>query len=201
MTRRLCWLPFLLASLTLPTIATAGPPTLEVRVHQLMTNQSLRPLLSGASLHSGDWVGFSVRVNQPAYVYVAQIFTDGSAAVHFPEGSGDLLLQPGLELPIPGGGELFQLDDVVGEERVYFIASERPLGNADARIAAALDLIHTRGAPSEGEPRGGTGSQPSDDFGMPDRRGLVKKRPTFVEVTADSGGVAVFSFIIRHLSR
>ncbi len=197
MIRHLSTLPLLLAALFLAPSAVAEPPTLTIRVHQLLSDQTLRPLQSGDTLQSGDWVGFTIRVDQPAYVYVAQVFADGSAAVHFPEGDDDVLLQPGLDLPIPGGGLFFQLDEEVGEERTYFIASERPLGDADARTAAAVGLIRARALESNGE----ADSPPSDDFGLPDRRGLVKKRPTFVEVTADIGGVAVFPFVIRHLPR
>lgn len=183
-----------LVALGLAGAALAQPPALEIRVRQLLSDQTLRPLASGDTLVSGDWVGFSVRVDQPAYIYVAQVFADGSAALHFPEGAGDVRLEPGRELPIPGGGYYFQLDDEVGEERVYFIASERPLKDVDQRLDHILQQIGSRGL----APEKGSGADDWDDFGMPGRRGLHKRLPDFDKVRAGEDGVAVFPFVIQH---
>lgn len=176
----------------------AEPPTLEVRVHQLMEDHSLRPLQSGDALRSGDWVGFALRVDQPAFVYVVQKFADGSAVIHFPKKGGEFRLQPGLEMPIPSDGNFFELDDVAGEERIFFIASVQPLGDADSRLKSTLELIR-RAEDSAGS---GKGQETQwEDFGLPDRRGLVEKKPTFTRVTVDDAGVALFSFLIEHLPR
>jgi hypothetical protein len=197
MSRGLCLLALLLAAAGPARAADSPSPTLEARVHQLMSDHSLRPLASGDSLRSGEWVGFTVRVDQPAYVYVVQKFADGSATIHYPKNDEDVLLQPGLELPIPGNGNFFELDDDTGEERIFFIATVRPLGDTDSRLKSTLELIRHQGksARGEGSPR------PWEDFGMPDRRGMVEKKPSFVKVTVDNQGVAVFAFLIRHLPR
>ena len=106
------------------------------------------------------------------------------------------MLEPGRELPIPGGGYYFQLDDEVGEERVYFIASERPLKDADERLADLLEQIGSRGVTPE--KRLEEGVDDWDSFGMPGRRGFHKRLPDFDQVRAGDDGVAVFPFVIQH---
>lgn len=94
----------------------------------------------GATLKSGDKIALSVSVSRPAYVYVLQFFADGSAEVLFPG--------PGEERPINGtqrvpGTGWFQLDNAVGEENVYVVASAEPIAKADAAVMKTVDTVRT----------------------------------------------------------
>ena len=94
----------------------------------------------GATLKSGDKIALSVSLTRPAYIYVLQFFPDGSAEVLFPG--------PGEEHPITGtqrvpGTGWFQLDDAVGEENVYVVASAEPLAQADAAVMKTVDTVRT----------------------------------------------------------
>lgn len=108
---------------------------------------SQKPVAMGSTLRSGDRIALSLTVTRPAHIYVMQFFPDGSADVLFPK--------PGEEKPmsgtqrIPGTG-WFELDNVVGDENVYVVASVEPLAQADAAVKRTVDVVRTsRKAPPE----------------------------------------------------
>lgn len=119
------------------------PLALTVRVNG-KAGRLLRALDPGDTLHSGDLVELVVSVDRPAFVYIVQRFPDGSAAVLHPE-SGDLQLPAALETRLPEPGAWYQLDQTVGEEHLYVVASERPLSDADREVAEALARVRTEG--------------------------------------------------------
>jgi len=94
----------------------------------------------GATLKSGDKIALSVSVSRPTYIYILQFFADGSAEVLFPG--------PGEERPVNGtqrvpGTGWFQLDDAVGEENVYIVASAELIAKADAAVMKTVDTVRT----------------------------------------------------------
>jgi hypothetical protein len=117
----------------------------ELRVQvQARAGRLLRTLEPGESLQSGDLVQFLVSVDRPAWVYVVQRFSDGSASVLYPE-HADVRLQPGLETRIPEAGSWFRLDEIPGEEHVFFVASTRPLAEADREVYEAVEAVRVEG--------------------------------------------------------
>jgi hypothetical protein len=193
-----------------------SPLTLSIRV-QTKEGSALRSLADGETLRTGDVIQFMVAVDRPAYVYIVQYFADGSAAVLHPEG-GDAQLKPGYEARIPEPGQVFKLVPPAGAEVVYFIASQKTLGEADVRVAEALRVIRAvsasppapskaamsataPGAGIKGERPAPAGPPAPSAFGLGTRGRLVKvpaggSPPISIQAGAD--GVAIYAFTIRH---
>lgn len=125
------------------TAAEAPALALTVRVNG-KAGRLLQALESGDTLTSGDLVEVVVATDRPAYVYLVQRFADGSAVVLHPE-SGDLQLQGGLETRLPEPGAWYRLDEATGEEHLYIVASEQPIGAADSVLAEALAEVRSEG--------------------------------------------------------
>jgi len=189
--------------------------TLSIRV-QAKEGSALRSLADGETLRTGDVIQFMIAVDRPAYVYIVQYFADGAAAVLHPEG-GDAQLKPGYEARIPEPGQVFKLVPPAGAEVVYFIASQKTLGEADQRVAEAVRMIRAAGTSlgtatvtaSASTPGAGTkaerpvtaGPPPPSAFGLGTRGRLVKvpaggSPPISIQAGAD--GVAIYAFTIRH---
>ncbi len=183
------------AGSTTTTADKAGSKAFELTFQTFASSEGgQRGVDQGATLKSGDKIALSVTVSRPAYIYVLQFFPDGSAEVLFPG--------PGEELPVSGTQRVpntgwFQLDDAVGEEHVYVVASAEPLAKADGAVKKTVDTVRiTRKAPPE--PAAGTAiTEPAHD--MPDptkpdpatpdpiRPDPVKPEPVKPEPTNPSG--------------
>ncbi len=107
-----------------------------------VVSESGGPIAPGATLHSGDKVAMQVDADHALHVYVMEFFPDGSAAVLFPEAGEDDRVSGARRVPPTGW---FQLDNSVGRENVYVVASVRPLEQADASVHAAYSEIRTSG--------------------------------------------------------
>jgi hypothetical protein len=117
----------------------------------------LEPLAAGASLASGARYAVRFALNTRAYVYVVQEDAAGHLTRLFPNaayGSGTNPVRPAIDYFLPGGDRLFQLDDTLGTERVYLLATRLPArdvedvvarldgaGNPAARAAAAQEMV------------------------------------------------------------
>ncbi len=198
-----------------------GSVTLSVHV-QARSGTVTRTLRNGDSLKTGDLIEFAVAVDNPAFVYAIQYFPDGSAQVLHPE-VGEVRLAAGQEVRIPDPGSWFQLVGTPGEERIYFVASTRPLHDVDERVAEAVKTIRLSSPGADANPSGGQGAAPKPTvsakttissgprpaavppptaFGLGTRGRLVKVTPTAAEprdgIVSDASGVAIYEFLIRH---
>lgn len=98
----------------------------------------------GDTLSTGDKLWFRVRTDGPAYIYVIQIFPDGSAGLLYPE-RGDVLLRAGTAQRVPSDPhQHFVLDDTPGLEHVLLIASRISLDEADSRLADLVEIVRSR---------------------------------------------------------
>jgi hypothetical protein len=204
---------------TLLGIAQAPPSTMAVRDMELTLSirvqaqigATIRPLRDGDSLQTGDRLEFHIAVDRPGYAYVLQYLPDGSANVLYPE-RDDALLRGGYEVRIPEPGSWFEVTDPPGVERIYFVASIRPLGEADKRVAEAIRLIRSaESQPAEAKLAGqrlsgssaSSAAPPPLAFGLETRGRLIKVRPgndvTSTSIRADGNGVAIYRFSIRHV--
>jgi len=91
---------------------------------------SFEVLKNGSALHSGDHYKIIFTPNQDCYVYIFQIDSANKVYSLFPmEKFGKLTLnnvnplQAGQTYYIPAEGKSFILDDQVGTEHIYFLAS------------------------------------------------------------------------------
>ena len=94
-------------------------------------------------LTSGAFFAYHVRVDRDAYVYVLQFYADGTAQVLFPERGAEQVFA-GRETRVPlDPKSWFQLDDAVGTEHLYVIASTQPLETSEPDLAALIGNVRT----------------------------------------------------------
>jgi hypothetical protein len=109
------------------------------------SERGLTRLLAGDRLKSGDQFQMRVRADRAAYLYVVQFFPDGTSQVLFPA-EGEVSIAADEEMRLPPEGYWFKLDDTVGRENIYVIASERPITEADKATAALLSEVRRSGS-------------------------------------------------------
>jgi hypothetical protein len=129
-----------------------GAAKLSVQV-QVQDGAILRSIAPGETLRSGDKIALSVTVDRPTHLYVLQFFPDGTSAVLFPDSAADQNRVTGTSR-VPDSG-WFQLDDSIGEENVYVVASVRPLNEADNVVGKLVDTVRVSGStpiPDSGGP-------------------------------------------------
>lgn len=81
---------------------------------------------SGESLRSGDRIALKVQVDHPVYVTVVVREPSGEVAIVYPQ-HGLLRVLPGAVRIIPEEGNALELDEQLGEESLFVIASKLPL--------------------------------------------------------------------------
>lgn len=138
----------------------------------------------GGIVHTGDAVQFEVKTRFPATLVLAQQDRAGDAEVIYPPPGAEIRVAAGEAAQLPGGGDRLWMDAQVGEERLFVVASARPL---DERALGAL----LRG-PSAG---------PSEHaaVALPARGVRLERDDAVVEIKADRDSVAVYPFPLRHL--
>ena len=89
--------------------APAAPVEVSLHVEALSQKERRQYVLRDAdTLHSKDGVALYVKVDRPAYTYVAIVNDSGPPSVLYPRGAEELM-QPGVELRIPRAGEWLYL--------------------------------------------------------------------------------------------
>lgn len=129
-------------------LAGSGELTLEVTP----TLSGSRPavLRSGDEVASGDGIQIAVKPTSDAHVYVA--YCDGTRRLTFFPREGSIAALAGTITYIPSKDGRVTLDDQVGPEVLYVIASRRPLDVADPELVAALSRARPDTAVECGEP-------------------------------------------------
>lgn len=183
--------------------AQAARVRLSLQVDQVLAGGRRAPVRPGQVLRNGDRFALTVTVDRQAYIYVVQVLPGRTSAVLFPgEREGDPLATPARPLTIPPQGESFLLDDSVGSEEIYVIASTRPLSQADPELARYLRLTHsasTRGLDTADPPP----PPPPIPVKSTDRGNPIpgNKDDPAQRMQTDEGGMAVLRFPFRHESR
>jgi hypothetical protein len=108
-------------------------------------------LKNNNTLHSGDHYKIIFTPNQDCYVYIFQIDSANKVYSLFPmEKFGKLVLknvnplQAGRTYYIPAEGKSFILDDQVGTERIYFLASFQQDLELEAQYQRAFEAQQQR---------------------------------------------------------
>ncbi|MBI5210670.1 MAG: DUF4384 domain-containing protein [Elusimicrobia bacterium] len=102
----------------------------------------LRVVHEGMSLTSRHYYGVYVRPDEDCYLYVYQVDSQGTVARLFPNPAfhtGSNLLKGGEERWVPNDAELFELDEVKGQETIYFVASRRELARLSNMAESGKD--------------------------------------------------------------
>jgi hypothetical protein len=172
------------------------PVSLSMRV-QAQVNGSPRALAAGDTLKSGDRLELLLDVDAPAFVYVMQVFPDGSSAVLFPK-DGDVEVKPGTSTRLPAAGQWFQLDDVTGTENLVVFASTRTLKQAAPE--AHQVVAEVRRPPRPRKP--GAPKAPGA-LSLKSRGILVvgTDEGKTLKARTDEQGVAIFRFSFQHAAR
>jgi len=100
---------------------------------------------SGDVLHSGDEFKINFEAGQDCYLYILYYDSTGQAGVLFPNPkiALDNNIKGGVKYALPGEGLRFYLDENVGTEQVYFVASIEPMNDITKLLA---DMERTGGA-------------------------------------------------------
>lgn len=172
------------------------PVDVTLRVDAISASKGALELQPGDQLKSGDRMAVTVRVDQPAYVYVTLISGDGSSRRLFPK-EGDQQVTPSEPLRIPKNPEKWiTLDKNAGQENVFVYAAKKPLGaeeqlnllNADVEVVKASAKRKSKSGKSKDAPshltaedrgvivEGEDGNAAASDGA--DKNGVVKKRFT-----------------------
>lgn len=100
-----------------------------------------RRVSKGDTLQTGDRLWFRLATDDAKYIYVLQIFPDGSAELLYPP-QGEVQLEAGGARRVPfDPRQHFVLDDRPGLEHVLLIASRKRLGESDSRLASLVQVV------------------------------------------------------------
>lgn len=198
-----------------PQASAAGQRRVSVRV-EATSNGRRVPVGPGDTLRSGDRFVVYVRLDRDAYVHVVQFFADGTSAVLSSADGSPVRVLADAEARIPPSPDEIELDDAVGEENLYVVVSERPLGEVDASLARLVEDVRTSSqasAPSSSRPtpsaRPGAQRDPRPARPAPrpepdllaglSRGARVVPGSRSVEADADERGISVARFSFRHV--
>lgn len=176
----------------------AGAFSVSLQVEaQVRGETARRTLAPGQQLHSQDAYALKLRVDKPLYVYVVRYSATAWSTRMFPL-RGDFQLNAEEWLRLPADKKDYQLDDKVGDETLYVVASRSPI---DAETCKRVRLLCEK----PGTAARADGEDPPPP--APDTTPLQASDPQLVrageEVTAvqksDEKGVAILRFPFQHL--
>ena len=140
-----------------PELALSAPPKDTEEHFRLVSQKSAQPLPMGlrysllkksaegvvevrtdSEFRAGDSIRLSVMGNQKGYLYVIARGTSGIWSPLFPHPESTQQgneIVPGRVYQVPGGpGEYFTFDEQAGEEKVFIMLSNRPVGDIEELI-------------------------------------------------------------------
>lgn len=140
-------------------------------------------------LHNGDFVSFTVRANQQAYLYVVLVGTDKSTRTLFP--TPQYQLAPAhCTLRVPS--HALNLGAPAGTEDLRVVVSLRPLQEVDRSLYEELELNRNPATTVTPPVVAPCSAEPADSQAL---RGRV---PAVKTGHAESNGVAQTRFSLRH---
>ena len=89
-------------------------------------------------LHARDQVRFVATTDRPRYVAILSLDGEGRASVYYPSNGAPALLAEGHDVALEGG---IELDDALGEERIYALFCEGPIDVERARASLAASRV------------------------------------------------------------
>lgn len=109
-------------------------------------------LKNGTTLHSGDEFKIHFKAEQDLYMYVICYNSSGTVRTLFPHPKIALnnFIRGRVPYTLPGGKQLFTLDDNRGVETLYFLASLEPIIDIDL-LLAKMENADSKGKKGLGE--------------------------------------------------
>lgn len=125
--------------------ATPSPVGVQVQLEYYPAAQKdAQPLSPGRALSPGDEYTLRVSVEKSAYVTVFVIDAVGEQTVLYPpKDKGEQRIEPGSPVVLPAAPARFKVDQDLGEENIFVVASAAPLSQSDP----ALHYEATTGRP------------------------------------------------------
>lgn len=184
-----------------PVAATAPdkPVDLTLRLDAISATKGAFELQPGDVLKSGDRLAVTVRVDQPAYVYVTVISSDGSSKRLFPK-DGDQQVTPSEPLRIPKNPEKWiPLDSTTGQENVFVYAAKKPLGAEEQLTLLNADVETVKAAAKRSsKPKASKGKDAPSHLTADSRGVILEDEEGNPSSTVDPSGVVKKRFIVRH---
>lgn len=184
-----------------PVAATAPDKPVEVtlRLDAKSESKGTFELQPGDVLKSGDRLAVTVRVDQPAYVYVTVISSDGSSKRLFPK-EGDQQVNPSEPLRIPRNPEKWiPLDNNTGQENVLVYAAKKPLGAEEQLTLLNADVETVKAtAKRSSRSKAGKGKDAPSHLTADSRGVILEDEEGSPSSTVDPNGVVKKRFIVRH---
>lgn len=150
-------------------------PAFELR--EVIVRSNGTPLGAGAQLHSGDRFELVIEVSGSAYVYVLRVAPGKGISVLYPM-TTTVAVSGVTRLPT-SPRQVFKLDDDVGTEHLYVVATARPISEGVPAITSAVEQIEATAAPEE--PPASAPPPPADAgapaSATPPREPVQHKRP------------------------
>ena len=177
----------------------AKPVDVTLRLDAISAAKGAFEMKPGDVLKSGDRMAVSVRVDQPAYVYVTLISGDGSSQRLFPK-SGDQQITPTEPLRIPKNPEKWiPLDKSAGQENVFVYAAKKPLGPEEQLNLLNADVEVVKAAAAKRKAKSG-GKKDAPSHLTAESRGVVLEDEDTGEVTTggEVNGVVKKRFVLQH---
>lgn len=181
------------------TTAPDKPVDLMLRIDAISATKGAFELQPGDVLKSGDRLAVTVRVDQPAYVYVTVISSDGSSKRLFPK-DGDQQVTPSEPLRIPKNPEKWiPLDSTTGQENVFVYAAKKPLGAEEQLTLLNADVETVKAAAKRSsKPKASKGKDAPSHLTADSRGVILEDEEGSPPSTVDPSGVVKKRFIVRH---
>ncbi|HRI50700.1 MAG TPA: DUF4384 domain-containing protein [Pseudomonadota bacterium] len=184
-----------------PVAATVPDKPLDVtlRLDGNSATKGAFELQPGDVLKSGDRMAVTVRVDQPAYVYVTVISADGSSRRLFPK-EGDQQVTPSEPLRIPRNPDKWiSLDNNTGQENVFVYAAKKPLPAEEQLTLLNADVETVKAAAKRSSrPKASKGKDAPSHLTADSRGVILEDEEGSPSSTVDASGVVKKRFIVRH---
>lgn len=176
----------------------AKPVDVSLRLDAISSAKGAFEMQPGDVLKSGDRMAVSVRVDQPAYVYVTLISSDGTPQRLFPK-SGDQQITPTEPLRIPKNAEKWiTLDKNTGQENVFVYAAKKPLQAEEQLTLLNTDIEAVKAAAAKRKKASSKKAEPTHLTA--DSRGVKLEDDEVGELPAagEVNGVVKKRFVLQH---
>lgn len=122
-----------------PAAPSVVPPRHAFAVRAVKVRHDGSALAAGARLHSNDRFDLLVDLDGSAYVYVVRVAPGGALEVLYPTATAPPLSGT-VRIPTDPR-QIFQLDDQVGEERLYVVATATPIAEGEPAVERAIHSL------------------------------------------------------------
>jgi len=128
--------------------ARSNPIQVEFSMFKENGKRPPTPVKTGDSMRSGDSYFFHIRPSKDCFLYLFQVDATGKAFRLFPSETYHTQANPVLgkvSITLPNQTEVFYLDQTVGKEEFYFLASDEPVEPLENFDSGTVDGIMRSG--------------------------------------------------------